>query len=568
MRQTSSRLIAVAKGEQPADLVLANARVVNVFTGEVEPANVAISQGRIAGIGDYHQAAEILDLEGKYLAPGFIDGHTHLESSMLDVSQYARAVVPRGTLAVVTDLHEIANVCGLDGMKYVVDGARSLPLDLFLMAPSCVPATHLETSGASLDAEALAQVLQWEGCIGLGEVMNFPGVIAGDQDILSKIELVRGRVIDGHAPGVTGRNLNAYIAAGIRSDHESVSLSEAEEKLRRGMFVMIREGSSEKNLDALLPLVTDKRYKRCLFVVDDRSCVDLLNDGDIDAVLRRAIASGLDPVRAIQLATINAADYFKLDMLGAVAPGYWANLNVIADLDKMIIEMVYYRGNLVAQGGRPLFEVDTIDNQGLSGTVNIKPLSVEVLGLEASGDTEPVIEIVPGQIITRKRSEQLPVVDGLVMADVSRDILKLVVVERHKASGNIGRGLVIGFGLKDGALASSIAHDSHNIVAVGTSDRDILTAVKEIERLGGGLVATAGGKVLASLALPIAGLLSPEPLEVVVDKLQKLEQVAADLGTGLISPFSVLSFVALPVIPELRLTDLGMVDVVQFRLLK
>ncbi|MFC2022498.1 amidohydrolase family protein, partial [Chloroflexota bacterium] len=288
---TNNLLISVAKGELPADLVLANARVVNVFTGEIEPGNVAIYRGRIAGVGDYHRAKEVLDLGGKYLAPGLINGHTHLESSMLDVTQYARAVVPRGTLAVVTDLHEIANVCGLGGMRYVVNCARRLPLELFLMAPSCVPATHLETSGASLDTEALRQVFRWKGCIGLGEVMNFPGVISADAGVLSKIDLAREKAADGHAPGVSGKNLSAYIAAGIYSDHESVSLDEAREKLGQGMFIMIREGSSEKNLDALLPLVTDKTYKRCMFVVDDRSCVDLLRDGDIDAVVRKAIAN-------------------------------------------------------------------------------------------------------------------------------------------------------------------------------------------------------------------------------------------------------------------------------------
>ena len=542
--------------------------VVNVFTGEIEPGNVAIWGGMIAGVGDYHQAKQVLDLGGKYLAPGLIDGHTHLESSMLDVAQYARAVVPRGTLAVVTDLHEIANVSGLEGMRYVMSCARRLPLALFLMAPSCVPATHLETSGASLGVKELRQVLRWKNCIGLGEVMNFPGVLGGDEGVLSKIELARGKVVDGHAPGVSGKNLSAYIAAGIYSDHESVSLDEAREKLRQGMFIMIREGSSEKNLAALLPLVTAQTYKRCLFVVDDRSCVDLLKDGDIDAVVRRAIAGGLDPVRAIQLATINPAEYFRLDRLGAIAPGYLANLIVFDELPSFKIDMVFYRGRLVAKEGKPLFPFPKAAGKALHNTVNIKPFSLEALKLVASGEVTPIIEIVPGQIITRKRLEKVKVVAGVVVPDISRDILKLVVVERHQASGNIGLGLVAGFGLKAGALASSVAHDSHNIVAVGTNDEDIFTAIKEIERLQGGLVATAGGRVLASLALPIAGLLSAKPLEVVVAKLEKLEQAAARLGTTLPSPFSTLSFLALPVIPELRLTDLGLVDVNQFRLMK
>ncbi|MBI4304559.1 MAG: adenine deaminase [Chloroflexi bacterium] len=561
-------LIAVARGELPADLVLANARVVNVFTGEVESGNVAIYRGWIAGVGEYRQAGEVLDLGGRYLAPGFIDGHVHLESSMLDVLQYARAVVPRGTMGIVSDLHEIANVCGLEGIRYVLDCARRLPLGFFLMAPSCVPATHLETSGSNLDAEALRQVFRWKGCIGLGEVMNFPGVIGGDKGVLSKIDLARGKAVDGHAPGVSGKNLNAYVAAGIHSDHESVLLEEAREKLGKGMYVMIREGSSEKNLDALLPLVTDKTYKRCMFVVDDRTCVDLLKDGDIDAVVRKAIRHGLDPVRAIQLATINTAEYFRLDGLGAVAPGYQANLIVIRDMASMGIDMVFYQGRLVAKEGRALFPASKPSGPVLTGTVKIKPFVIEALKLPASAGTQPVIEIIPGQIITRKRMEKVKIEGGMVVPDTSRDILKLVVVERHKATGNIGVGMVTGFGLKQGALASSVAHDSHNIVAVGTNDGDIFVAVKEIERLQGGLVAVAEGKVLASLALPIAGLLSDQPLETVANKLGKLEEVAAGLGTKLPSPFSTLSFVALPVIPELRLTDLGLVDVLQFKLIK
>jgi len=564
-----AHLISVAKGELPADLVLANAKVVNVFTGEIESGNVAILGDRIAGVGDYRQAKQVLDLGGKYLAPGLINGHTHLESSMLDVGQYARAVVPRGTLTVVTDLHEIANVCGLEGMKYVLGCARRLPLELFLMAPSCVPATtHLETSGASLEVEDIRQILRWKECIGLGEVMNFPGVIGGAEAVVNKIKLARGKVVDGHAPGVTGKSLNAYIAAGIYSDHESVSLDEAREKLRQGMYVMIREGSSEKNLDALLPLVTDKTYKRCLFVVDDRSCVDLLRDGDIDAVVRKAINRGLEPVRAIQMATINTAERFRLDRLGAVAPGYIANLIVVDDLSSLQVDMVFYRGRLVAREGKPLFPAYQPGGKGLTNTVDIKPFAMEALRLLASGETGLVIEIVPGQIITRKRMDRVKVIDGVIVPDISRDILKLVVVERHKATGNIGLGLVKGFGLKRGALASSIAHDSHNIVAVGASDEDIFTAIKEIERLQGGLVVAAGGRVLASLALPIAGLLSDEPLEIVVDELEKLVKLARDLGTTLPAPFATLSFLALPVIPELRLTDLGLVDVTAFKLVK
>jgi adenine deaminase len=562
-----TRLISVARGNESADLVLANAGVINTFTGEIESGDVAICDGRVAGIGDYKKAKETIDLKGKYLAPGLIDGHVHLESSMLDVGQYARAVVPRGTSAIVTDLHEIANVSGLAGIKYVLDCARRLPLDLFLMAPSCVPATHLETAGASLGPEDIKKILRYRNCIGLGEVMNYPGVLFGDDAVLAKIAAARGKIVDGHAPGVSGKDLGAYISAGIMSDHESVALNEAAEKLRRGMHVMIREGSSEKNLAALLPMVTDKTWPRCLFVVDDRHAGDILRDGDIDAVVRQAIKLGLDPVRAIQMVTINPARYFRRDGLGAIAPGYHANLIVLDDLKDFKVSMVFYRGEMVARGGKALFSVPPGGGR-LSYTVNIKPFGIKALRLKASGASRLVIEVIPGQIVTRKKLMPVKTVDGYVTADTTRDILKAAVVERHKATGNIGLGLVTGFGLKQGALASSTAHDSHNIIAVGASDEDIYAAIKEVERMQGGQAAVADGRVLASLATPIAGLLSPEPLEAVVAGQEGLEKAAVKLGVTLPAPFAALSFLALPVIPELRLTDLGLVDVIEFKLIE
>jgi len=561
------KLIAVARGEVPSDLLLTNARIVNTFTAEIEKGNVAICQGRIAGIGDYRQAKQTIDLEGKYLAPGLINGHIHVESSMLHIAEYAKAVVPRGTSTIVTDLHEIANVAGLRGIRYLMDCARRLPLDCYFMAPSCVPATHLETAGAELGAKELRIALRWKNVIGLGELMNFPGVLMRDPEVLKKVKLSKGRVIDGHAPRVSGKDLNAYLTAGASSDHESTAIEEGREKLRRGMYLMIREGSSEKNLDELLPLVTDKTYKRCLFVTDDRTCADLLKEGDIDAVVRKAIAKGLDPIRALQMATINTAEHFKLRQVGAVAPGYAANLIVIDDLPKLSVDMVFHKGKLVAKKGKALFSASRRSDPEITHSVNIKPFGIEALKILASKKSLPIIEIVPGQIITKSIKIEPKVKDRFVVPDTERDILKLVVVERHKATGNIGLGLVKGFGLKNGALASSIAHDSHNIVVVGTNDQDIFAAVKEIERLQGGLVAAAGGKIQASLALPIAGLLSEEPLEMVVTKLKGLQRIAKGLGCVLPSPFATLSFLALPVIPELRLTDKGLVDVVTFKLL-
>jgi len=587
-------LVAVARGERPADLLLKNARIVNTLVGEIEQGDVAIYDGRIAGVGDYDQAKEIIDLRGRFLAPGLINGHTHIESSMLHPARYAQAVVPRGTLAAVTDLHEIANVCGLEGMRFVMGWAQRLPLDMLFMAPSCVPATHLETSGARISSREVEEILAYPNVIGLGEMMNFPAVVNGDEEVLQKISAAKGRVIDGHAPGLACKELNAYLSTGILSDHESTTLEEGREKLRRGMHLMIREGSSEKNLDALLPLVTDSTYKRCFFVVDDRSCSDLLREGDIDAIVRKATSRGLEPVRAIQMATINAAEYFRLYDMGAIAPGYVANLITVSDLAKLEIDMVFYRGKMVARESKPLFSLPPVSPE-LEDTVHIKPLTTESLSLRAlpipchseprrdrgeeshrsaralrgnlSRENYPVIEIIPGQIITRKAMENMKVVDGVVMPDVERDILKLTVVERHKASGNIGLGLVKGFGLKRGALASSVAHDSHNIIAVGANDLDILTAIEEIRKLQGGLVVCVNRQILASLPLPIAGLLSPEPLDVVVTLHEKVERAAASLGSLPPSPFAILSFLALPVIPELRLTDLGLVDVAEFKLI-
>jgi len=588
-------LISVARGEAPADLLLKNARIVNTFTAEIEQGNVAILGDRIAGVGDYDKAREIVDLEGEFLAPGLINGHTHIESSMLHPARYAQAVVPRGTLAVVTDLHEIANVCAREGIKFVMDWAQKLPLDMFFMAPSCVPASHLETSGARISSTEIKRILAHPNVLGLGEMMNFPGVFRGEEEVLRKLSAAEGRIVDGHAPGLGGKELNAYIAAGIHSDHEATTFEEGREKLRRGMYLMIREGSSEKNLDALLPLVTDATYKRCFFVVDDRNCSDLLREGDIDAVARKAIGLGLNPVRAIQMATINPAEYFRLQDRGAIGPGYVANLVTITDLGKLEIDTVFYKGRPVAKRGKPLFFPPPVMPE-LKNTVRIKSPTAKSLtiplpqlschseprrnrGEESQGpqqalpgnvseQTYPVIQIIPGQIVTRKTMEKTKVVDGSIVPDVDRDILKLVVVERHRASGNIGVGLMRGFGLKKGALASSVAHDSHNIIALGTNDFDVLKAIEEVNRLQGGLVVCANLEILASLPLPIAGLLSPEPLDRVASQYETVDKAAASLGDLPPSPFAILSFLALPVIPELRLTDLGLVDVSAFRLVK
>ena len=558
-------LIAVARGEAPADLVLKNAQIVNTFTGEIERASVAVHQDRIAGVGDYRQGKEVLDLEGAYLCPGLIDGHVHPESSYLHPAEYAMAVVPRGTAAIITDLHEIAHVAGLEGLRFFLRWSKRLPLDLFLLAPSCVPATPLETAGASLGPQEIKRALGWKGVLGLGEMMNFPGVLAGDSQVLEKLSAARGKVRDGHAPGLGGKDLNAYIASGISSDHETTTYEEGQEKLRRGMWLMLREGSSEKNLEALLPLVTDNTYHRCLLVVDDRTCGDLLREGDMDAVVRRAIALGLDPVRAVVLASLNPARRFGLEGYGAIAPGYVANLIAVRDLKEFRVDLVFHHGRLVAREGRPLFSPRP--GRALASTMKVRPFAIEDLKLPASRAPLPVIQLIPGQILTRKIELALKIDGGEVVPDPQNDILKAVVVERHRATGNIGLGLVKGFGLQEGALASSVAHDSHNIVAVGASDADLHAAIQEVIRLGGGLVVAGRGKALASLPLAIAGLLSDLPLEEVAARLERLQALARGLGCPLPSPFATLSFIALPVIPQLRLTDKGLVDVASFQII-
>lgn len=560
-----AQLIRAARGDAPPDLLLTNARIVDVFTGQVERDSVAISGGRIAGIGDYSGGAQVIDLAGKYLAPGFINGHTHVESSMLDIGQYARTVIPRGTSIVITDLHEIANVAGLDGMRYVLNCARRLPFEFFLMAPSCVPATQFETPGAYLEPGDIRQILRWPKCLGLGEVMNYPGVINTDPELLQKINLAAGQVVNGHAPGLTGKELNAYVSAGIYSDHETISREEGAAKLSRGMWLMLREGSSEKNLESLLPLVNDRTYHRCFFVTDDRSCKDLMIDGDIDAVVRRAIRLDLDPVRAVQMATLIPAAYFRLERVGGIAPGYDANLVVLNDLETVSVDSVFFRGRLVARDGEALFRHPRT-LPGLTDTVRIKPFTAEELKVAARGERGLVIELVPGQITTRKRVETLKEENGFVLSDTDRDILKAAVFERHRRTGRIGLGLVKGFGLKRGAVASSVAHDAHNIVAIGTNDIDMAVAVKEIENLNGGLAVAAGGRVVGRLPLPVAGLLSAEPVREVSANLERLEQLLRELGSSLPSPFAALSFLALPVIPELRLTDRGLVDVNEFKM--
>jgi adenine deaminase len=554
--------ILAARGRTPPDLVLKRARVVNLFTNEVLPTDVAIHDGHIVGFGDYSGPHEI-DLDNSFVLPGLVDGHLHIESTMLAPAEFARAVVPRGVTSVVVDPHEIANVLGADGVRMLIAATRSLPLRVFVNVPSCVPASPMESSGFTLGADEISELLDEERVVGIAEVMNFPGVLETAPDVLAKLELGHRRraPIDGHAPGVSGRDLCAYVAAGIESDHETTQADEAEEKLRLGMWLMVREGSTEHNLPDLLSVVQKHRARRALLVTDDRTPTDLRDEGHVDHAVRLAIASGLDPHSAIAMASLNAAERFGLKHVGAVAPGFVADLMVVDDLQVPHARLVFSKGRVVARNGEPTFTAEVFDYSAARNSVRLGELNPGMLKLPHEGGRCRVIGLVPGQIVTEHLLEWPAVSDGEIIADVERDLLKLAVFERHRGSGNVGVGLVKGFALQAGALASSVAHDAHNVGVVGANDQDMLRAVRAVAEMQGGLAVVRDGLVLASLPLPIGGLMSDLPFEGVAARLDQLEVAAAQLGCKTARPFMSLSFLALSVIPSLKLTDRGLVDV-------
>jgi adenine deaminase len=564
MRDIQHKL-SVARGETPAELLFKNAQLVNVFSGEIHDANVAVDGGRVIGFGDY-DAKEIVDLEGAYLAPSLIDGHFHVESTMVTIPEFARAVVPHGTGAMVIDPHEYANVLGMDGIRYVLESSKNLPIDFFIMLPSCVPATHLETAGARFTADDLRLMIADDRIAGIAELMNYPGVFLGMESELAKIEAGRGKVIDGHAPGLRGKNLNAYALAGVRSDHESTELEEAREKLRLGLHLLVREGSTERNLEDIIALVTPENSANCSFATDDKLPGDLVHEGHIDHSIRKAIAHGVAPITAIQMGTINTARYYRLKNHGAIAPRFWADFIVFDDLSKFQIKRVYKKGALVAENGKYLREKSPVTEQPRS-TMSLSYRAPEDFEVRANGAKKiRVIQIVPHQIVTKEVLETPKIADGQIVSDIKRDILKLVVVERHRATGNVGVGFVRGFGLKRGALGSTVAHDAHNVVVVGVNDSDIVAAIQALEAMRGGQVAIADGKIEAALPLPIAGLVSDQPLEAVIAKMVELKAAAAQLGCALDAPFMSLSFLSLSPIPALKLTDQGLVDAVNLKL--
>jgi len=564
MRDVPHKL-SVARGEKPAEIVFKNARVVNVLSAEIYLTNVAVDDGRVVGLGEYEGQAAI-DLEGAFLAPSLIDGHFHVESTMLTIPEFVRAAVPHGTGAMVIDPHEYANVLGLDGIRYVLESSKNLPIDFFIMLPSCVPATHLETAGARFTADDLALMIADNRIAGVAELMNYPGVFLGMESELAKIRAGKGKAIDGHAPGLRGKNLNAYALAGVRSDHESTEVEEAREKLRLGLHLLVREGSTERNLEHIIALVTAQNSANCSFATDDKLAGDLVHEGHLDHSIRRAIELGVPPLTAIQMGSINTARHYRLRNHGAIAPRFWADFLVLDDLEKFQVRQVYKKGRLVAEDGRYLGEKPAHIPQPRS-TMNLRYRAPNDFVVQANGTRRiRVIEIVPNQIITQQALEEPRVSDGQIVADTVRDILKLVVVERHQATGNVGVGFVRGFGLRRGALASTVAHDAHNVVVVGTNDADIISAIRALEEMRGGQVAVADGKIAAALALPIAGLVSDQPLEVVIEKIAALNAAAKSLGCALPAPFMSLSFLSLSPIPALKLTDQGLVDAVQMKL--
>lgn len=559
-----TRLIEAAKGKRPADLLIRGCRIVNVLSGRIETGNLAIFDGVILGWGDYEAASEI-SADGLFVCPGFIDGHIHIESTLLSPLRFCEAVVPWGTTAVAADPHEIANVLGLDGIRYFLDATEGLPLDVYFNLPSCVPATPLETAGAQLRASDLFSLIPHERIAGLAEMMNFPGVIEAFPDVIDKLAIFQEGRIDGHAPGLSGLPLNAYLAAGIATDHECTVLEEAAEKLSRGMKIMIREGSQSKDLERLLPLVDDHTWPQCMFVSDDRHPDDLLTQGHMNAIVNRAMSLGLDPVRALTLATWTPARHFGLKRQGAIAPGYQADFSLSPSLNPWVPQRVFKRGIETARDGKLLWDPSKqLQPPSPGSPMNLARIDAEDLAVEAKPGLLRVIEVLEGTLFTRNLLLPPRIVNGQAVPDPERDILKLAVYNRYTPDRPPAVAFVQGIGLRKGAIATTVAHDSHNLIVAGASDEDILRVVEAVRDVGGGMAIGAAGEAVDMLPLPIAGLMSEEPVQVVAKELNALKEKAKAWGSPLHNPFMALSFLALPVIPELKLTDLGLVDVSTF----
>lgn len=556
-------LVRVARGDMPADLLLRNAKLVNVYSGEVYLTDVAVLDDRVIGIGAGYAASKEIDLNGSYLAPGLIDAHVHIESAMVGVRQFAAAVVPRGVTAVVADPHEITNVLGLDGIRYMFDQAKYGQLSMYVMVPSCVPSTHLATAGAYLEAKDIASLQNDRWVLGLAEMMNYPGVVNEDPGVMEKIDAFKTRVLDGHAPGLNGKPLNAYVAAGIGSDHECTTVAEAQEKLRLGMYILMREATNAHDLANLLPLISPDNARRICFCTDDRHPSDLLDQGSVDYLVRTAIRSGVDLVTAIRMATLNTAEWFRMYDRGGIRPGNRADLIVFDDPQEFAVRLVVRAGQIVAENGKMLpFDVRERPSY-LRGSVNINWHTVNFT-IPAEGRRAHVIGVLPDQLMTEDRLLEIPSTSGVARPDPERDIIKIAVIERHMATGNMGKGFVQGLGLRRGAIASTIAHDHHNLIVAGADNISLTTAAAAVADMGGGLAVADGIRILARLPLPVAGLMSNKPITEVRRQLDDVIGAARSLGSELHDPFMALGFLALEVIPHLKLTDQGLVDVDRF----
>ncbi len=558
-------IIPYALGKKPAHLLIKNARIVNVFTGDVEKANIAIFRKRIAGIGDYTEGEEVLDLEGRYVVPGLIDAHLHIESSMLSPRQFAKAVLLHGTTTVIADPHEIGNVLGLDGIEYMIEATEGIPLNVYIAIPSAVPASKFETSGARIGPEDIINFVEKypKRIIALGEVMDFPSVLNVDYETITKIEVLRHKYkkIDGHAPGLSGKELNAYISAFIRSDHESTKPEEALEKVKRGMQVFIREGTTAKDLENIIGVVNERNHFFFSFCTDDKDAFDILEEGHIDHNIRLAIKHGIDPIVAIRMATINTARYFNLRSMGAVAPGYKADLVVVEDLERFDIKMVIKDAKIVVKGGKFVgtLKGKISDIPEKVGTIKLPDVSLKDIAVKDKGKKIRVIKLFEKSLITDELIVDPKVEGEMVVADPSRDILKIAVFDRHKGE-NFSIGFVNGFGLKRGAISASIGHDSHNVFSIGTNDEDILFAANEIKKMNGGIILVDGGKVIEKIPLPVAGLMSNEDLEIVAHRIKSFDTKLEEYGTNKEMLMAVF-FIQLAVIPKLKITDRGLVDV-------
>ncbi|MCK5201455.1 MAG: adenine deaminase [Spirochaetales bacterium] len=563
------RKILVASGKKKCELVFRNAKIVDVFSHEIVEGSIGVDNGRVVGIGLYEGTVEI-DVKGRFIMPGLIDSHVHIESSLAPPDGFARAVIPHGTTTVIADPHEIANVKGAAGIKFMSRSAEKVPMNFFFMIPSCVPATSFEHSGAVLDAVSIDALMDDENVLGLGELMDYPSVVAADDKIMDKILTAsnRGKLIDGHGPMLEGKSLNAYAAAGVRTDHESSTVDEMRERLRAGMYILMREGSAAHDLDALLAGVTEGNSRRCMFCTDDRQPEDILKSGHIDNHLRISVKNGIDPITAVQMATINSAQCYRLNDIGAVATGYKADFVVVDDLKNFKVREVYYRGNLVAKDGKAVFEAEKEDISSVSGKLNVKPFKIEKFKLKIESDIARVMRLKAHSLLTEKVQRKIfRDKDGNYEQYPELDIIKLAVIERHNGTGNIGLGLIENFKLQNGAIATTIAHDSHNIIVTGDNDADMYSAVAELIKIGGGITLCSEGKILGTLHLPIAGLMSDKPLPEINEKLKEMNRTAYEVlkVNRDLDPFMTLAFMALPVIPELKLTDVGLFDVAEFR---